>query len=860
MVGTSDPPLPYTTEPFLAQWPLKNPLFVATEPGTRNLLVILQGGEKERPSRIVRVHLTSGTSPPGTLLEVPGHLVYSLAFHSGYATNGHLFVFANGITGETERTNRLSRFTVDRSDPWAVIPGSETILLEWRSAGHDGGGLGFGPDGMLYVSTGDGSSDSDAWNSGQTLDDLLGAVLRIDVDHPDAGRSYSIPSSNPFVNLAGARGEIWAYGLRNPWRLTVDSETGQVWVGNNGQDLWETAHLIRPGENYGWSVYEGSHLFYRNRRRGPTPVVPPTFEHHHSEARSLTGGVVYRGKRRPDLDGAYVYGDHSTGRIWGGRYDGNQVVWHRELAATPLQITGFGISPHDDLLIADLGTGLHRLVPAPRKTNDSSFPRLLSESGIFSTTREHLVQPGVIPYSVNAPGWVDGASVERFLALPGDSRITYVSSRGWGFADGAVLAQTLWFPGTNASLIQGRRVETRLLTRQEGRWAGYSYRWNPEQTDAVLVDAAGTEEEITRPDPASPGGFRTQRWRFPSRSECLACHSRAVGFVLGMSELQLNRDHTFPGGIRDNQLRALDHIGFFTESLPKPAAELGRLVDPSQSGIDLELRARSYLHVNCSVCHVEAGGGNSRMQLEFTTARDRMELIGARPQHDTFGIRDAMLVAPGHPDRSVLLQRVSRRGGGQMPPLVSEKVDEAAVALFREWIASLPSARVIQREWTTADFQTELGSETHGRSFESGKAAFRDTGCIQCHRIAGDGGNVGPDLTTLGQRSPGPEILEAVLIPSKIIAPEYALTEIQSAAGETLVGRVESETDSLLVLRPTGAEQTVGLSKADVRSRRLSPVSNMPEGMLNTLEKSQVLDLIAYLLAGGDEYHPLFGR
>ncbi len=851
VVGTPDPPLPYTTEPFLPQLPLKNPLFVIAEPGTPDLLVILQGSDSERSSRILRVSGTTADPTSTPLLEVPRPLVYSVAFHPEYRTNGFLYVFANG---GSPRTNRVSRFTVDRGSPRRAVPESELVLLEWRSEGHDGGGLGFGRDGMLYLSTGDGTSDSDGWDSGQSLNDLLGSVLRIDVDHPDPGRPYGIPSDNPYFASPGARGELWAIGLRNPWRLCTDRESGQVWVGNNGQDLWESAHLIRRGENYGWSVFEGSHPFYRNRKQGPGPIVAPTFEHPHSEARSLTGGVVYRGSRFPELDGAYLYGDHSTGRIWAGRHDGQRVLWHRELAATSLQITSFGVTSDGEILITDLGSGLHRLIAAKPATRSIAFPRRLSETGIFSSTKTLEPQPGVLPYSVNAPGWMDGAAAERHLALPGNSRIRYASNRGWGFEDGAVLVQTVGFPGPD----RFQRVETRILTRQDGRWAGYSYRWNSAQTDADLVDAAGQDFELLRPDPETAGGTRSQRWRIPSRAECMTCHSRAVEFVLGLSEVQMNRDQVFAGGIRDNQLRTLEHIGLFTQPLPSPPETLAHLVDPYSAAAPLEERARSYLHANCSVCHVEAGGGNARMQLEFAVARDRMELIGARPQHDSFGIRDAMLVAPGRPDQSVLIHRLSRRGPGQMPPLVSGTVDTAAVRLMREWIASLPAPRSVAREWTPADFAEAPRQLASGRSFKAGKAAFQEAGCIQCHRMQGEGGSVGPDLTTVGQRQSAAGILESVLLPSKVIAPEYAQTEVETGTGETLVGWLESENDTVLVLRPAGAEAALTLEKTGLKSRRLSPVSNMPEGMLNTLEYSQVLDLVAYLLACGNSAHPVF--
>jgi len=301
--------------------------------------------------------------------------------------------------------------------------------------------------------------------------------------------------------------------------MTIDRATGQIWAGNNGQDLWETAHLVRRGENYGWSVYEGNHPFYLNRKLGPTPPVPPTIEHHHAEARSLTGGVVYHGEPSPELNGVYVYGDYSTGKIWGARHDGSRLTWQKELANTELQIAAFALDHHGQLLVVDHGGAIYRLIRSPQQSPTPPFPARLSETGLFLSTRDHQVPPGLIPYSVNAPGWADGALVQRFIALPDDTRIHYSSAGGWSFTNGAVLVQTLLVEHEPGNAASRRRIETRLLTRQKGQWAGYSYRWNEAQSDATLVPAKGDEKEFVVKDRRSPGDARKQVWRFPGRAE-----------------------------------------------------------------------------------------------------------------------------------------------------------------------------------------------------------------------------------------------------------------------------------------------------------------------------------------------------
>ncbi len=483
---------------------------------------------------------------------------------------------------------------------------------------------------------------------------------------------------------------------------------------------------------------EGSHEFYRKREAGPEPFAGPIAEHHHSEMRSLSGGVVYRGQAFPELKDAYIYGDWSTGRIWGIRHDKGKATWHRELAKTPLQITGFGIDTRGELIIADHGGGWYLLERNPTVDTASRFPKRLSETGIFTSVAEHRVQPGLVPYTVNAPLWSDGASKERFIGLPGDNHVSFNADNGWGCPDGTVIVKTFSLPVAGKQ----QRIETRLMTRQNGEWAGYSYEWNKEQTNATLVEAAGLDRAfVVEQGPAS----RTQTWHFPSRAECMVCHSRAANWLLGVTTAQLNTASLDkPGG--HDQLARMEKLGVFKVSLldhwnqqksdwqagrkvlailtgqivnrfswvqtvgvrpvqwieqslsdqpryvsllPRRPAEFPQLADPADNRLSTEKRVRAYLHSNCASCHVWAGGGNSMMDLSYGAALDKMNVVGQKPKHDSFGKADALLVAPGDPERSVLLERLKRRGPGQMPPLATSVVDEQAVDLLREWIKGL---------------------------------------------------------------------------------------------------------------------------------------------------------------------------
>jgi uncharacterized repeat protein (TIGR03806 family) len=688
--GTAEPAAPFRVVRVWSELPLKAPVYLRAEPGSGRMLVVDHRFGGSEPGGIVAFEDAAGASVLQSVLQTD-FLIYGFCFHPRYEENRWLYVISNGPLKEQTKRNRISRWTISR-ETGSAESGSEQVVLEWESNGHNGGDLAFGPDGMLYCPTGDGTTDSDPLATGQGLNDLLAVMLRIDVDRPSEGRAYSIPADNPFVATPGARPEIWAYGFRNPWRLDIDQQTGQVWVGQNGQDLWEQVYEVRRGENYGWSVQEGSHPFYQERPRGSEPIVAPAAEHSHAEARSLTGGVVYRGNEFPELDGCFLYGDYSTGRIWGIRREGDRTVFQQELADTTLQIAGFAPGRRGEVFLVDHGGGLWKLERRERQP-PYPFPQRLSETGLFESVSEHRMVPGVLPYSVNVSFWSDGAQKQRWLAVPGVETIEYTSTRGWNFPNGSVLVKSFWLERRSGEAGSRFPIETRLMVRWENEWAGYSYRWNSEGTDAELVVREGMDAEYVLSDGA--GLERVQTWHYPSRAECMVCHSRAANYVLGLCELQMNCEVADGSGGRIGQLELLEQLGYFSKPIGKPVSDRQRLVPVDDETASVSLRAASWLHANCASCHVEAGGGNSQFSAELTEVPEKRRLIDAVPVHSGFDLSNARLVAPGAPENSVLLHRISRRDRSRMPPIGSLIPDPAGVAVIRRWIEELPATGAV---------------------------------------------------------------------------------------------------------------------------------------------------------------------
>jgi glucose/arabinose dehydrogenase len=341
-------------EPAYAGLEFRRPIFVTPAPdATAGLFVAEQYGRvlvfEDRPDvseTTVFLDLTDRVS-----MRHNEEGLLSLVFHPDYATNGQFFVY---YTAKSPRRSVLSRFTVSSDDPSRADATSEHIILEVEQpyGNHNGGTVLFGPDGMLYLSLGDGGYANDPHEHGQNLGTLLASIIRIDVDHPDEGRAYGIPKDNPFIDTPGARPEIWAYGLRNVWRMHFDRETGALWAGDVGQNAWEEIDLIVRGGNYGWNRREGFHDFPPNSGRTVDGAIDPVAEYGRREGISVTGGYVYRGSAIPALRGAYVYADYASGRIWGVRADGNVATANAVISTgKPVFVSSFGEARDGELLV-----------------------------------------------------------------------------------------------------------------------------------------------------------------------------------------------------------------------------------------------------------------------------------------------------------------------------------------------------------------------------------------------------------------------------------------------------------------------------------------------------------------------------
>jgi uncharacterized repeat protein (TIGR03806 family) len=565
---------------------------------------------------------------------------------------------------------------------------------------HNGGTVIFGPDGYFYIGLGDGGAGNDPHGNGQNLGTLLGKILRIDVDHEDPGLAYAIPKDNPFVGRGGkARGEIWAYGIRNIWRMAFDRLTGTLWAGDVGQDLWEEVDVIVRGGNYGWNLREGTHSFGKNGVPPRADLIEPVIDYHHSVGKSITGGVVYRGKKLPELYGAYLYSDFVSGDVWALRWDGVKATANLKIAATKLPVSAFGEDRDGEVYFTSFDGSIYKFQHAataaaapgsPVVGATAAFPRRLSETGLLLSTKALTPSPSLVPYAVNVPLWSDGALKDRFFTLPAKASVEFSEKDAWSFPQGTVFVKTFYLP-TAVEGEKGRRLETRLLVSSPRGWDGYTYLWDDDQRDARLLDAAMTRTYDV-PALAADGSRTTKKldWYFPSRADCMACHTKAAGFVLGPNTRQMNRPRADDGS-GENQLESFARAGVFSKPLPaRPEALDAYPRWGTKSPAPAAALARAYLDSNCAMCHAPGGTGNAKADLRYHTPLESAFLVNQEPGQGRLGPEDSKVIRPGDPARSELILRVGTRAQGKMPPLASGVVDEEAVRVLSEWVKGLP--------------------------------------------------------------------------------------------------------------------------------------------------------------------------
>lgn len=319
----------------------------------------------ERAGKILRFSKGSATATATEFLNVNAKVtvesdelgLLGFAFHPNFHTNGYVYI---NYTATAPLRTVISRFTRKQDDNSKVDPATELVILEYTQpySNHNGGQIAFGPDGYLYVSSGDGGSAGDPDGNAQKLTNLLGKILRIDVDLATEESPYAIPATNPFISTAGAAQEILAYGLRNPWRMSFDSATGKLWAGDVGQDAREEINIITKGKNYGWNIREGKRCYQPSSGCTSAGLTKPVYDYSHSLGESITGGYVYRGSRHRVLRGYYIYADFVSGRVWGLRpATATRRTRNVQLLDSSLFISAFGQNLSKELFVLSYEDG-----------------------------------------------------------------------------------------------------------------------------------------------------------------------------------------------------------------------------------------------------------------------------------------------------------------------------------------------------------------------------------------------------------------------------------------------------------------------------------------------------------------------
>lgn len=641
------------------------PTWIGHEPSVPGWIYVA-----EQAGRLVRFQDDPAVSSVEVVLDITGPVtnpsneegLLGVAFHPDFASTGEVYVYFTG-SGDTSQLWRA--VSADGGASFSLD--TQLLSIDQPYWNHNGGALAFGPDGYLYLGLGDGGSGGDPGNRAQNTNELLGKILRIDVD---SGSPYGIPADNPFAQGGGAP-EVYAWGIRNPWRFTFDPVTGDLWLGDVGQNDWEEIDKIELGGNYGWRIMEGN-ACYNPANCNDAGLIRPYVDYPNNFGASVVAGVVYYGAELPELQGTLLYSDFYGGGVMGLFSDPvTGLPQAQQVANVNRSLSHYATAPDGEVMAVDYNNGnVYRLERVGTVPTDP-FPQKLSQTGCFDTAEPWKPADGVLPYTVNHAFWSDGADKERFMAIPDGTTVAVGPDGDLEFPIGTVLIKHL--------LVDGERVETRLMVRHDdGEWAGYAYAWDADGNDATLL-SGGLLVDL--------GGGDS--WSVPSRAECLQCHTPAAGGSLGLEVHQLNGMHEYPStGRRANQLATLDHIGWFASAVGDPAT-LPALPARGDTGATDEEMARAWLHVNCSQCHRPGGPSRGNIDFRHSTSLGDMNACDVAPEHGELGIAGASVLAGGDPDGSVAVSRISRRDAYQMPPLATKVVDDEGVQAVRDWVSGL---------------------------------------------------------------------------------------------------------------------------------------------------------------------------
>ena len=720
-----------------------NSVGLAAIPGTDELVVW------EREGRIWSFQNFPGATEKKLVLDIHNQCqgwddsgLLGIAFHPGFATNHFMFVYYTWVApgtvagSPTTRPNpimpdtyhdRLERYTLDATG--VAIPDSVKIFVDLtnQTVWHHGGGMFFHPvNGFLYWTDGDNSVGD---NDQIITKSLYSGIFRIDVDcrggdvshasprQPTSGftANYFIPNDNPFVGQSNVLEEFFCLGLRSPHRMTYDAPTGKIFIGDVGQSSREEIDVINPGEsglNFQWNYCEG------NLGKMPTNYIGisrgPLLDYTHSDGRAIIGGYVYRGREfAHDLGARYIFGDNVF-----------RTIWALDETATPPKktllcvmpkgegpnagtdytgLSSFGTDANGEIYfcqMSSIGGRIYKLQrggpPPPKKV----LPATLSQLGIFIDLTNLTPADFLIPYTVNSPLWSDGAVKTRWFTIPTNTTIHFTANGEWTFPAGSIFVKHFELPVDDTDPKILRRLETRIIVRDTNSYVyGASYKWRPDNSDADLV-STGISEPV---EIKTSTGIRTQTWFYPGKQDCLTCHTPASGGVLGVNTRQLNGKFKYSDGHTDNQLRALGRMGIFDGAFDeRKIFRAPKLVNITNTAAALELRVRSYLDANCSICH-RPGGAGAFFDARFETPLKKQNFING-PVANQLGVVGAKVIAPGNTNKSILFQRISVVGENQMPPLAKNVVDERAVAVVGKWISSLHAAApALPKGWADTD-------------------------------------------------------------------------------------------------------------------------------------------------------------